>query len=354
MKIGVVFTGGTIGSRLAKDGYISPDREEPFKLIDMYRSYAAKRTGTGACADTCTASYDTQVSSDDVEFVVSQPYMILSEMLDAPHIIKLVNHVSELAKTNPDGIIVTHGTDTLQYSAAFLSYAAGISSIPIVLVSADYPLEDKRSNGLANFDCAVEFIRQKGGAGVFISYKNEEEDFVTIHRGTRAVAHMPYSASLFSVDNQYYAKFDGKNLEFNKFYTVPQKSSEAALLPDEKNFAEAAAYIQRAAAYPGMEYPRILPGTKAVLLESYHSGTLCTDEKFYNYVNELSQKDVSLLIAGFDKGKASYETTDAYGNLKLTLLLRMSPVAAYCKLWLLLSGKKSLDGMNVCMAEDFV
>lgn len=353
MKIGVVFTGGTIGSMLARDGYISPDGEAPFKLIDMYRSYASKRMGTGAFADMYTAA-NAADSKDDVEFVVSQPYMILSEMLDAPHILKLIKHVGELSRTDLDGIIVTHGTDTLQYSAAFLSYAAGISSIPIVLVSADYPLEDKRSNGLENFDCAVEFIRRKKGTGVFISYKNKEDAFVTIHRGTRTVAHMPYSASLFSVDNQYYAKFDGNNPEFNKLYAMPKESAEDVLLPDEKNFAEAAALIQRVSAYPGMEYPQILPQTKAVLLESYHSGTLCTDEKFHEYARGLWERGVSLFVTGFDKGKASYETTAAYGDLRLTLLPKMSPISAYCKLWLLLSGKRDLNDMNICMAEDFV
>ena len=50
-----------------------------------------------------------------------------------------------------DGVIITHGTDTLQYTAAFTGYIMAGAQIPIVLVSANYVLEDVRSNGVDNF-----------------------------------------------------------------------------------------------------------------------------------------------------------------------------------------------------------
>jgi len=67
-----------------------------------------------------------------------------------------------------DGIIITHGTDTLAYTAAALSFYFNAIKIPILLVSSDYPLDDSKANGLDNFMCAVEFIRQKCGQ-VFLS-----------------------------------------------------------------------------------------------------------------------------------------------------------------------------------------
>ena len=53
-----------------------------------------------------------------------------------------------------DGIIITHGTDTLQYTSAMLGYMFDDVSIPIVLVSSNYVLEDKRANGLINLSKA--------------------------------------------------------------------------------------------------------------------------------------------------------------------------------------------------------
>ena len=43
----------------------------------------------------------------------------------------LVRTVKENADKGYDGIIVTHGSDTLQYSAAAIGYCMGLESLPI-------------------------------------------------------------------------------------------------------------------------------------------------------------------------------------------------------------------------------
>ena len=115
MKILVVFTGGTIGS-CYNDGVISPDSSTRYKLIEMY-----KQNGGYA------------------EFDAISPYTVLSENLNGEYFNLLYNSVKENIN-NYDGIIVTHGTDTLQYTSAVLSYMFGLCNTPIVLVSANYPL----------------------------------------------------------------------------------------------------------------------------------------------------------------------------------------------------------------------
>lgn len=146
MKILVVFTGGTIGS-CYNDGVISPDSNTRYKLIEMYKQ-------NGGCA----------------EFDAISPYTVLSENLNGEYFNLLYNSVKENIN-NYDGIIVTHGTDTLQYTSAVLSYMFGFCNTPIVLVSANYPLESEKSNGLENFSAAVDFIKSGNNKGVFVAYK---------------------------------------------------------------------------------------------------------------------------------------------------------------------------------------
>ena len=111
MRIGVVFTGGTIGSRIDQSGYISAVREAPFLLLEMYR----------------------EQYGDDVDFFVEEPYCILSENLQADHLLRLAACVeSMLEQEDLEGIVITHGTDTLQYSAAFLGYIFGGAKIPVI------------------------------------------------------------------------------------------------------------------------------------------------------------------------------------------------------------------------------
>ncbi len=153
MKILTLFTGGTIACS-SKGGVLSPDKDNGFLLLDMYR----ETDGT-------------------VDFTAEMPYSILSENLCAENLNTLWSCVSAHDLSKYDCVIVCHGTDTLQYTGAFLSLKLGLCETPVVLVSANYPLNHRRSNGFENFCAAVSFIKSGQGRGVFIAYKNDGEIF---------------------------------------------------------------------------------------------------------------------------------------------------------------------------------
>lgn len=91
------------------------------KLIDMYEK-SAKENRT----------YQTK---EKIEFDMESPYQELSENNTGKQIFTLASYLNE--KTGKDcgydGIIITHGTDTLQYTAAALGYMFGDADIPIVI-----------------------------------------------------------------------------------------------------------------------------------------------------------------------------------------------------------------------------
>ncbi|MDE7124350.1 MAG: asparaginase domain-containing protein, partial [Eubacterium sp.] len=109
MEILVIFTGGTIGSS-TNNQVISPNEKNTRLLIEMYKN-----------------EYGT-----DIQFITAQPYYTLSENNTGKTLLQLISFVCD--KTNDDysGIIVTHGTDTLQFSAAALSYALGANCKPVM------------------------------------------------------------------------------------------------------------------------------------------------------------------------------------------------------------------------------
>ena len=209
MKILVIFTGGTIGSTLS-DGWISPDSSTRYKLIDTYR----------------------QNHGDDVTFVTRSPYSILSENLSAQTLSALVNEVTAALNEDFDGIIVTHGTDTLQFSAAALAYATGNDTVPIVLVSSNYPLDDPRANGNANFRAAVSFIKNACGRGVFISYKNAN-DAVMFHNALEALGHLESDDAVFSMHGNAYAVETADGIQITG-KTLPCDKLEAKFAEDSR------------------------------------------------------------------------------------------------------------------------
>ena len=299
MKITVIFTGGTIACS-DKNGALSPDGANSFTLLNMYR-----KTDGG------------------VEFEALSPYFILSENLGVEHWEKLYESIKGVRGS--DGIIVTHGTDTLPYTAAYLGLKLGLCDIPVVLVSAAYPLSDSRSNGLDNFRGAVDFIRSGVGRGVFVSYKNSGED-VKIHRAGCVLPHLPFSDSVLSVRGNYYADIVGGDVVLNPDFADESFGDFSESEPNGR--------VLWLRVHPGMIYPPA-EGAKAVLLEGYHSGTLPTArEDFKNFCESANNAGVPLYLTGSEEG-FDYESKQAFDELGIKVLPSMSPAAAYVMLLLI-------------------
>jgi len=176
----VVFTGGTIGS-IATDGTINTEGNTSFKLIRLFQQH-----------------YE---NHQQIHFDTIQPLQILSENL-APDAWKILIDAIEAARPDQyDGIIITHGTDTLAYTACALSFYFNAAKVPMLLVSSDYPLEHPQANGLENFICAVEFVLQINKAGVFAPYRNQQQT-TQLHQGTRLACSLQLSGDFFQCSGQ--------------------------------------------------------------------------------------------------------------------------------------------------------
>ena len=223
-----------------------------------------------------------------------------------------------------DGVIVTHGTDTMPYTAAYLGLKLGLCDIPVVLVSAAYPLSDSRSNGLDNFRGAVDFIRSGVGKGVFVSYRNSGEN-VMIYRAASLLPHQPYSDSVLSLRDNYFAELVGGEVVLNPDFEEESLGDFSECKPNGK--------IIWLRAHPGMIYPPV-DGAKAVLLEGYHSGTLPTArEDFKNFCKSANTAGVPLYLTGSEEG-FDYESKQAFDELGINVLPPMSPATAFVMLLL--------------------
>ena len=310
MKILFIFTGGTIGSSY-NENVISPDSNKPRQLIEEYEA----RFGI------------------DFEYSVLEPYTELSENNTGEHLRNLSLCVIANLDKDYDGIIVTHGTDTLQYSAAALGYTISSQSIPICIVSANHPIEDKRSNALDNLGAAVSFIKNACGRGVFVPYKNGKNTLVKVHRATRLIASRAFSDEVASIFDNEFGYFDN-NFIFHK--NDDYKESPDAIPPlDPSGLCEHSHDIMLMQSYVGMTYPSLNQNTKYILLSSYHSGTTNTKSKtaldFFEHSKELG---IKVYLTGVDNAP-EYESTILFKNLGIIPLKNIAPIAAYVKLWLL-------------------
>ena len=300
MKLLTVFTGGTISCSEA-DGVLSPDSQNGSYLLGLARQAGVR---------------------DDFETV--QPFSVLSENMTAAHLRALRACIAERLGEGYDGVIVTHGTDTLAYTAAYLDFVFGAQETPVVLVSANYSLRDSRSNGLQNFVAAADFLRT-GEKGVFVAYHNTGDGRTTIHRGREVLPQMPYEDSVFSLFMQPYGWME------NGVWT--RNPDHPQTVQDDLSACELNGRVLFLRPYVGMVYPA-LPDVKAVLLEGWHSGTLPTaTEELRAFCRAAKEKGVGVYLTGSRDGFA-YESKQLFEALGIRTMQPMSPSAAYVYLML--------------------
>ena len=311
MNIRIIFTGGTIGSA-EKDNIISTDSKAAYTLLEKYRK-----------------EYD----AADVSFKTSEPLRMLSENLSASEINLIIKSVREAVTEDTDGIIVTHGTDTIQYTAAALSLILDSINIPVMLVSSAYPLDDERQNGTDNFAAAVEFIKEKAGCGVFVPYRNKEDGPVMIHDALMLMSHHETTDSLFSLDDEYYACYmkDHNEIILNAGFHKAEMSEHEK--PAGIGYSDDPGILV-VAPYPGCSYEfGELTGYKYVLFRPYHSATLDTaNEKFVSFCRKATEAGLKLYLSGCSRS-TMYESTLTYRSLGIEILPYAPFPADYMRLW---------------------
>lgn len=85
-----------------------------------------------------------------------------------------------------DGIILSHGTDTMHYTSAALSFALENLPIPVVLVGAQRSSDRPSSDASTNLIGACTFATRSKFSGVFVAMHHTiSDDVIACHIGTR-------------------------------------------------------------------------------------------------------------------------------------------------------------------------
>ena len=242
------------------------------------------------------------------------------------HISLLLQTVTARLHDGYDGIVVTHGTDTLAYSAAALGYALGNNTLPVCLVSAGFPIEDERSNAIQNLHAALTLIEAGTERGVFVPYNNGDTDTL-IHRATRLSTSLALSDKVFSVFDLPSGRVTAEGFFNPPDYTEVPDALDA---PASLSLGERGTDVLRVLPYHGMVYPKIPKGTRAILLDTYHSGTV--DGKSataHAFLAEAKAKGIPVYVTD----GTAYDSTRIFDEYNVTRL-PLSPIAAYLKLWL--------------------
>lgn len=321
----VVFTGGTIGS-IATEGTINTASSASYQLLELFQQHCQ--------------------NSQQVNFSTVQPLQMLSENL-APCVWQtLINAIEAMQPERYDGIIITHGTDTLAYTAAALSFYFNAIKIPVLLVASDYPLSDPRANGLVNFMCAVEFILQNIQAGVFVPYRNKQQT-LQVHKASRLTCSLQLSGDFFSIQDKSAMRYENHIFDMLGYQKHRVLGDNRAILEASETTvqhglkADFSGRILMIKPYPGLNYANFnLEDIDAVLHDLYHSGTACASTQWgenyslAEFIKRCGEQKIKVYLAPSINSVNAYQTTLALIEQGAEMIWNMSIEAAYVKLML--------------------
>lgn len=331
-KVAIVSTGGTIASR-----------------VDY-------RTGGVRSALSASDLYSVVPELSDIAVVDTEIlFSIFSENITAKHWIETAKTVAKHIKNGVAGVVVAHGTDTLGYSAAALSFALQDLPVPVIMVASQRSADRPSSDAATNLMGAVKAAAAAPFAEVVVAmHETVSDTSIVFHRGTKArKCHTSRRDTFKSINASPLARMeDDKIRMLTKNYRKRDSSRKLKLKP---KFDEKVAFVK---AHPDLN-PEMIDwyvekGYRGIILEGTglgHVGDYC-----FSAIREAIEKDVVVAMTSqciwgrlnmnvYDQGRDLL----AMGVLSLEDML---PETAFVKLRWVLGQTTETDEVKKLLMEN--
>jgi len=110
---------------------------------------------------------------------------ILSENMTPAVWQDLAAAIHEEIEAGADGVVVMHGTDTMQFTASAIAFMLD-TPVPIVFTGSQRSADRPSSDNVMNAVCAVEAAKSDAAEVMLCMHADESDDRCALHRGTRA------------------------------------------------------------------------------------------------------------------------------------------------------------------------
>ncbi len=160
--VAILSTGGTISSRI------------DYRTGGVYADYTAEDF-----VSMCPELQDVaNIKAAKVMSVMSEDALSSDWVRMAEEVLKVISDV--------DGVVITHGTDTMHFTSAALSFLLKDLNKPVVITGAQRSIDRGSSDAFMNLICSVTAAAKWDGAGVVICMHGSMEDkFCHLLRGSK-------------------------------------------------------------------------------------------------------------------------------------------------------------------------
>ncbi len=161
MDVSIISTGGTVASIIDyKTGAVHP----AFTADDLLRA--------------------TPELLDEANISGKAIMNILSENMKPEFWVQSARAVADEIDSGADGVVVAHGTDTMHYTAAALSFILE-TPVPIIITGAQRSSDRPSSDAFLNLMSSVAMVKSDVAEVTVCMHATENDNQAHIHRGTR-------------------------------------------------------------------------------------------------------------------------------------------------------------------------
>ena len=329
-KILLLSTGGTIASK-----------------VD-YRTGAVTPALTAADLNDAVPEI-AKIANIDAEVLFSE----YSENLQPEHWVETAKKIQSVVDLDYKGVIVAHGTDTMHYSSAFLSFALSGLKIPVVFVGSQRSSDRPSSDAASNLIAATRFIAQTDVNGIYVvMHHNESDETISCHLGTRVRKNHTSKRSAFETigNDPAFLILDEKIIKNSRDEFFENQSFNPRLGIDTQ--------VALVKYHPGYE-PRQIEalidlGFKAIIFEGTGLGHV--GKTMYDVIEKASAKGLFLgMTSQCIDGRVRmtvYESGRDLLELGITPLENIIPEVALVKTMWALGNSEDNDGLKKLLLEN--
>jgi glutamyl-tRNA(Gln) amidotransferase subunit D len=316
--------------------------------------------GTIACyVDYRTGAVHPASSAEELAFSVPEifnlcnvksqvAYQMLSENIEVSHWQTLAERIKQELNSGAAGVVIPHGTDTLGYTAAALSFLLKNLSGPVVLVGAQRSSDRPSSDAAQNLIAAASVAATSDIGEVVVVMHREISDTVsTIHRGTKVRKfHTSRRDAFQTVNDIPLGKVENNTITLQAPY---RKKTKGPVTTDILMEEDAAILYF----YPGMK-PEDIPKKKGIVLAGTGLGHVST--KLLSRIRTLIKDGTAIVMTSQCLfGRTNMRVYSSGRDLIKAGVLcgeDMLPETAYVKLmWVLAHAKTKKEVESLMMTN---
>ncbi len=156
-----------------------------------------------------------------------QIFSLFSEDLTGYHWKKIAEAVADEIKEGVKGVVLMHGTDTMHYTSAALSFMLQNLPVPVIIVGAQRSSDRPSSENEMNLLNSVFSAKQDLGEVAICMHASINDDYCFLHRGTRVrKMHTSRRDAFASINSKPIAKVDYHSNVFEKLSEFKARSKD--------------------------------------------------------------------------------------------------------------------------------